>query len=66
MRIEFFEGDESTQSDGKPRHIYLSIEGKKLILPTDKTILDLLEIGKGIISNLMILICLKKSHQNNK
>ena len=48
MNIILMEGDESTQSDGKPRHIYLSIEGKKLILPTDKTILDLLEIGKGI------------------
>jgi hypothetical protein len=48
MHIELMEGDELTQPDGKPRNIFLSIEGKKMILPTNKTILDLLDIGKGI------------------
>ena len=48
MRIELMEDDSISQPDGKPKHIYLSIDNKKMILPTDKTILDLLELGKGI------------------
>ncbi len=48
MNIILMEGDELAQPDGKPKNIYLSINGKKMILPTSKTILDLLDIGKGI------------------
>ena len=48
MNIILLEGDEAQHQDGKPRYIYLSINGKKQILPTSKTILELLDIGKGI------------------
>jgi len=48
MRIELLEGDELCQPDGKPKNIYISLEGRKMIIPTSKTILDLLELGKGI------------------
>ena len=46
MKFELLEGDELCQPDGRPRNIIVVIEGKRGIMPTSKTLLDLLDIAK--------------------
>jgi len=48
MRIEILEGDEYLYEDGKARNIILVIDGKRMIMPTNKTIQELCDIVKKL------------------
>ena len=46
MKLEILEGDEYLYEDGKPRNIIIVIDGKRMIIPTVKTIAELCDIVK--------------------